>query len=176
MLAEPGAAPPVRPDSATRSMESISEIAYVTPQGMAKLEAELDILRNVKLVDISDRLHEAMVGGDSIDNTEYLLVQEELAHVEGRILELEYILRHAELIQPGEMDGTIHLGSTVAIQGEEGELETYTLVGPTEANPSVGLISDRSPLGRALLNHTTGDEVKINTPDGPLTFRIIGVS
>lgn len=160
----------------TIHMDSISDVAYITPRGLAKVEAELDVLRNVKLVDISDRLHEAMVGGDSIDNTEYLLVQEELAHLEGRILELEYILRHAELIQPCETDGLIHLGRTVTLQGEAGEVETYTLVGPTEANPSEGLISDRSPLGRALLNRTSGDEVTIETPDGPFTYRVTGVS
>ena len=67
------------------------------------------------------------------------------------VYELDYILRNAELIHPGEVDGIIHLGSTVVVQEEGAELETYTLVGPAEANPCEGCISNRSPLGRALL-------------------------
>ena len=92
------------------------------------------------------------------------------------VYELDYILRNAELIHPGEVDGIIHLGSTVVVQEEGAELETYTLVGPAEANPCEGCISNRSPLGRALLDHTIGDEVEIKTPDGSLYFRIIALN
>ncbi len=156
--------------------DSVSEIAYITPQGIAKIEEKLAYLKDVKRLDIVERLHDAMAGGDGIDNSEYLLVQEELALVNGRIQELEYILRHAELIQLGDFGGIIQLGSTVVIQEDGADLETYTLVGPAEANPSEGLISNRSPLGRALLDHTIGDELQVETPEGPVHFRIIAVN
>ena len=158
------------------SLKEKTDIAYITPKGFAKIENELARLRDDKRIEIIERLHDAMAGGDSIDNTEYLLVQEELALVEGRIKELDYILRNAQVIQPGEVDGTIHLGSTVVIQEEGADLETYTIVGPAEANPCEGCISNRSPLGRALIDHTIGEEVEIETPDGPMKFRIIAVN
>ena len=157
-------------------LDTVSETAYITSRGYAKIETELTYLRDVRRFDIIERLHDAMAGGDSLDNTEYLLVQEELALVDGRIRELDYILRNAELIQPGEVDGIIHLGSTVVVQEEGADLETYTLVGPAEADPCQGSISNRSPLGCALLDHTIGDDVEIETPDGPMRFRIIAVN
>ena len=152
-----------------------TQAAYVTPKGLARIEAELEMLKNDRLLDVIDRLHDAMAGGDGLDNTEYLAVQEEFALVNGRIQDLEFILRHAELIQPGGVDGIIRLGSTVVVQESGADLETYTLVGPAEANPCDGSISDRSPLGRALLNHTIGDEVEVQAPDGLMRFRIIAV-
>ncbi|KAA3659421.1 MAG: transcription elongation factor GreA [Chloroflexi bacterium] len=156
--------------------EKVNETAYITPRGVAKIEAELSYLKNTKRPDIIERLQDSLAGGDWIDNTEYLSVQDELAFVDGRIQELAYILRHAELIQPGEIDGIIRLGSTVVVQEEGAELETYTVVGPPEADPSNGLISNRSPLGRALVNHTIGDDVVVNAPNGVMRFRIIAVS
>lgn len=157
-------------------MEAVSETAYVTPRGLIKIESEVAYLRGVKRLEIVERLHDAVGGGDSpIDNTEYLAVQEELALVDGRILDLEHILRYAELIQPSEVDGIIRLGSTVIVQEEGAELETFTLVGAAEANPSDGMISNLSPVGRALLNHTIGNEVEVQTPNGTLRFRIIAV-
>ena len=157
-------------------LKEAADTAYITPKGYAKIESELTRLRDDKRIDIVERLHDAMAGGDGIDNTEYLLCLEELALVEGRIRELEHILRNAEVIQPGEVDGSIHIGSTVVIQEENAALETYTIVGPAEANPCEGCISNRSPLGRALLNHTIGEEVEIETPDGLMCFRIIAVN
>lgn len=157
-------------------LENLTETAYVTPRGIIKIEAELEYLKTVKHPDVVERVHDAMAGGDGLDNTEYINVQEELALVNGRIRDLEYILKHAELIQPGEVDGIIHLGSTIVIQeaGSE-EIETYELVGPAEANPCDGLISNQSPLGRALLNHTVGDDVEIQAPNGLMRFRILAV-
>ena len=157
-------------------LNKMNETAYVTPRGIIKIEAELAQLQTVKLPDIIERLQDSMAGGDGIDNTEYINVQEEMALVNGRIRELEHILRHAELIQPGEVDGIIRLGSVVVVQEEGAEgIETYELVGPAEANPSDGLISNQSPLGRALLNHTIGNDVEVQAPDGPMRFRIIAV-
>jgi transcription elongation factor GreA len=155
----------------------VSEPAYITPRGMAKIEEELIYLKTVRRLDVIERLQDAKIGGDGLDNTEYIAVQEELSLLEGRIQDLEYILRHAELIQPGTVDGIIRLGSVVVVQEEGTEvLETYTLTGPAEADPSEGLISDQSPLGCALLNHTIGDDVEVKAPSGLLRFRILAVN
>ncbi len=157
-------------------LEKIAETAYITPRGKARIEAELERLKGDKRFEIIERLQDARYGGDGLDNTEYLAAQEELAILDGRIQDLEHILRHAELILPGEVDGNIRLGSAVVVQEEGAGLETYTLVGPAETSPTEGMISDKCPLGRALLNHTIGDEVEIDTPDGPMRFRIIAVN
>jgi transcription elongation factor GreA len=153
-----------------------AETAYITPRGKTKIEAEVERLKGPIRLEIIDRLQDTKTGGDGIDNTEYITALEEMAMLELRINQLEDILRHAELIMPGEVDGIIRLGSTVIVQEEGADLETYTLVGPAEANPSEGMISNQCPLGRALLNHTIGEEVKVNTPDGPMRFRIIAVN
>ena len=157
-------------------MEKVAETAYITPRGMARIEAEVARLKGDRRLEIIERLQDAKTSGDPIDNTEYMAVEEELALLDGRIHELEYILRHAELILPGEVDGIIRLGSTVVVQQEGANLETFTLVGPAEAYPSDGMISNKSPLGRTLLNHTFGDEVEVETPDGLLRFRIFAVN
>lgn len=157
-------------------LDIVAETAYITPRGMARIEAEVERLKGDKRLEIIERLQDARYGGDGLDNTEYIAAQEELAILDGRIQDLEDILRHAELILPGEVDGVIRLGSTVVVQEEGADLETYTLVGPAEANPTEGMISDKCPLGRALLNHTIGDEVEIETPEGRVRFRIIAVN
>ena len=157
-------------------LETVAETAYITPKGMTRIEAEVARLKGDKRTDIIERLQDAKTGGDPIDNTEYMAVQEELAILDGRIYDLEYILRNATLILPGEVDGIIRLGSTVVVQQENADLETYTLVGSAEANPSDGMISNKCPLGRALQNHTIGDEVEVQTPDGLQRFRIIAVN
>ena len=115
-------------------LEEVVETAYITPKGMVKIEAEVERLKGDKRFEIIERLQETRTGGDGLDNTEYIAAQEELAALDGRIQDLEEILRHAELIVPGEVDGIIRLGSTVVVQEEGFALETYTLVGPAEAN------------------------------------------
>jgi transcription elongation factor GreA len=157
-------------------LEKAAETAYITPRGMARIETELARLIGDRRLEIVERLQDARTGGDGIDNTEYIAALEELAMLDIRIRELEDIMRHAELILPGEVDGIIHLGSTVVVQEEGANLETYTIVGPAEANPSEGMISNRCPLGRALLDHTIGDKVEVLTPDGRMHFRIIAVN
>jgi transcription elongation factor GreA len=149
---------------------------FITQKGVTKIETEILHLKNNKRPEVLERLQDSLAGGDNIDNTEYLTVLDELAFVDGRIQDLVYILHNAELIQPGEIDGTIRLGNTVIIQEAGAEIETYTLVGPTEANPWEGFISNESPLGSALINHTIGDEIEITAPDGVMRFRIIAVS
>lgn len=148
---------------------------YMTANGFAKIEASLARLK-AQREDLAETLADCIDGGDSIDNTEYLVMRDEADLLQMRILELEEILRFAELIQLGEPDGKVHLGNSVAIQADGEPLESYTIVGSAEADPCAGCISNESPLGRALLEHAVGDEVTISAPDGQMRFRIIAVT
>jgi transcription elongation factor GreA len=96
--------------------------------------------------------------------------------VDGRILELDDVLKNAEIIKRGEPDGRVHLGNTVVIQMTGDVHETYLIVGSAEADPSEGLISNESPLGKALLDHAVGDDVTVATPNGEMHFRIVAVT
>ena len=150
---------------------------FLTKEGFEKLQDELDYLRKVKRQEVADRLHEAMEGGELIENAEYEAAKNEQAFVEGRIQELEMLLATARVIEDdkkkrGEF---IQVGATVTIQEDGSEEETYTIVGAAEANPREGKISNESPMGRALLTHRAGDEVKVETPDGSYTIRVVKI-
>ena len=148
---------------------------YVTPEGLKKLEDELEHLRTVKRQEVAQRLHEAMEDGELIENAEYEAAKNEQAFVEGRILELEHMLAQAQVIEPGKSTGVVGIGSTVVIQEDGKPAETYTIVGAAEANPRDGLISNESPLGQALLDHKPGDDVDVRAPAGTLRFRIVKI-
>lgn len=148
---------------------------YITPDGLKKLEEELDHLRKVKRQEVAQRLHEAMEDGELIENAEYEAAKNEQAFVEGRILELEHMLAQAQVIEPGRSTGVVGIGSTVVIQEDGKPSETYTIVGAAEANPREGLISNESPIGQALLDHKVGDDVDVRAPAGTLHFRIVKI-
>jgi transcription elongation factor GreA len=148
---------------------------YVTSQGLLELEEELNHLRTVKYPEIIEQMQEAKGGGDWMDQTEYMLVEQELAFVDGRIQELQHMLDQAQLIEPGNKDNIVNIGETVVIQSGAGELEEYTIVGVAEADPSAGFISNESPLGRALLNHKVGEEIIVHAPAGEIRYRIMAV-
>ena len=154
------------------------QAVYVTPEGLAKLKAELDELVTVRRTAMALRLGEAIKQGDLSENADYITAKEEQGFLEGRIRELENSIRHAVLIEAGtSTDGRIALGSHVTVV-EEGydDVETYHLVGPTEADPSKGKISHESPLGMALLGHGVGDKVSVQAPVGQIHFHIVEVS
>ena len=147
---------------------------YLTKDGFQKLQDELEYLRTAKRQEVAERLHEAMEGGELIENAEYEAAKNEQAFVEGRIQELEAILAAAHLIDESaaHQDPTlVQVGDTVVIQDEEGSTEEYTIVGAAEADPRAGKISNESPLGKALLNHHPGDEVTVEAPGG--AFKVI---
>jgi len=149
---------------------------YVTQQGLARLEEELTYIRTVKRAELIEALQDAKGNGDWIDNTEYLLLENELAFVDGRILMLEQMIKHAELIGPCNADNVVDIGETVVIQTNEDNLERYTIVGVPETDPGQGLISNESPLGQALIGHEVGDEVVFRAPDGEHHCRIVAVT
>lgn len=152
----------------------VEKPVYVTLQGLAGLRKELDELTQVRRPELVERLHEAKEGSDWMDNTEYRLIEDELAFVEGRIQELEGMLAAAQLIEPDQDENTVNIGDTAFIQAN-GEVEEYTIVGVAEADPAAGLISNESPLARALLEHKVGEEVAVKAPGGTFYVRIVAV-
>lgn len=153
-----------------------TEPIYMTEKGRQKIQEQLHHLCNVVRPEYAELLHDAREGGDSIDNTEHIYLVEEMTLIETWIRELQYMLDHAELIQPGAPSGQVQMGSTVIIQENGGAPESYTIVGSTETNPEEGMISNKSPLGKTLLNHSVGEDVTADTPEGKVTFRIIAVT
>jgi transcription elongation factor GreA len=151
---------------------------FLTKEGYQKLADELENLRTVKRLEVANRLHEAMEGGELIENAEYEAAKNEQAFVEGRIQELEMLLASARVIDDktkqyqGDM---VQVGSTVTIKEEGNGTEEYTIVGAAEANPREGKISNESPIGRAILNHRAGEEVNIEAPGGTFKVKIMKV-
>ena len=149
---------------------------FLTKEGFQKHQEELDYLRTVKRQEVADRLHEAMEGGELIENAEYEAAKNEQAFVEGRIQELEMLLATARVIENKKKKAdAVQVGSTVTIQEDGSDKETYTIVGAAEANPREGMISNESPMGKALLNQRVGDEVQVEIPDGSYTVRIVKI-
>jgi transcription elongation factor GreA len=148
---------------------------YLTADGLKKLEEELEHHRSVRRQEVAQRLHEAMEGGELIDNAEYEAAKNEQAFIEGRILELEHLLATARLIEPSKSKDVVNIGSTVVVKQDGQKRETFTIVGAAEADPKEGLISNESPLGQALLNQVVGDEVEVKAPAGVLSFKIVKI-
>lgn len=150
----------------------------MTEEGLRKLEAELDELKSVKRREISEKIKVALSFGDLSENSEYDEAKNEQAIVESRILELEAMLKNAQVIDASELAADIiHIGSRVVVyDGEFDEEETYQIVGSKEANPVENKISDESPVGRALLGHRAGDEVAVETPGGTVTYKVIEIT
>lgn len=151
------------------------EAVYLTAGGRRRLEAELEHLVTVERAGIAARLHSAIKDGDLSENAAYTAAKEDQGHLEGRIAQIKTSLRHAVLIDETATNGKVSLGSKVTVEDEDGVL-TYQVVGPLEAAPAQGRISNQSPVGRALMGHVAGDEVVIETPDGPNIMRIVNVA
>ncbi len=150
-------------------------VTFLTKEGYQKLQEELEYLRTVKRQQIAERLHEALEGGELIENAEYEAAKNEQAFVEGRIQELEILLASARIIEESPDKNTVQLGSRVTIQEEGFEPETYVIVGAAEANPREGRISNESPIGKAILNHRVGDVVTIEAPAGTYKVKILKI-
>ncbi|MBM3181778.1 MAG: transcription elongation factor GreA [Chloroflexi bacterium] len=149
---------------------------FLTKEGFQKLQEELEYLRTTKRMAVAARLHEAMEGGELIENAEYEAAKNEQAFVEGRIQELELLLATAKIIEEngkGKKSDIIQVGSKVTIKEGNFETETFTIVGAAEANPREGKISNESPIGKSILGHKMGETVKVETPGGTYNVKII---
>ncbi len=151
------------------------QVVYLTREGYERLRAELEYLRTVRRQEVARRLHEALADGDILENAELEAARNEQAFVEGRIMELEMLLGAAEVIEEEAPSGTVNVGSRVTVVEGDGPPEVYHIVGPAEASPSEGKISYESPLGKALLGHRVGDEVRVNAPARTMVFRILDI-
>lgn len=149
-------------------------IHYLTPEGEKKLRAELAELTGPKREELAQRLRAAIQMGDLSENADYHKAKEDQAFLEGRIQEIEAILRTATLIEKGQSD-TVVVGSKITIQEDEYDPETFHLVGATEADPRNGRISNESPFGKALLKHKVGDVVEAETPGGKVKLKILKI-
>jgi transcription elongation factor GreA len=149
---------------------------FLTKEGYQKLADELEFLRNDKRKQVAERLHEAMEGGELIENAEYEDAKNEQAFVEGRIQELEIILASAHIIEDHDKNpSTVEVGDTVVVKEGDNDPEEYTIVGAAEADPRKGRISNESPLGKALLNRTVGDDVTVEAPGGMFNVRVVKI-
>ena len=149
---------------------------YLTKDGYQKLQEELEYLRTVKRQEVAERLHEAMEGGELIENAEYEAAKNEQAFVEGRIQEVEIILAAAHIIDDDSAHNDpnlVQVGDTVVIQEDKGDPEEYVIVGAAEADPRSGKISNESPLGKALLYHRPGDVVTVDAPGGSFKVKVL---
>lgn len=145
----------------------------ITKQGQAELESELEQLKS-RRGDIADKIAEARDYGDLSENAEYDAAREEQGLVESRIAEIEDILMNAELITGGSKD-SVGLGSVVELK-TSAKTVTYTVVGPVEADPLEGKISNESPIGEALFGKKVGEKATISTPKGEVTYEITAIN
>jgi len=152
----------------------------LSPEGLRKIQEELDYLKNVKRKEVAQRLKEARALGDLSENSEYDDARNEQAFVEGRIAQLEKTLRLARVITQDEVgaqgDGVVRLGSRVRLKDlEYGDVEEYTIVSSVEANPAERKISTESPVGKAILGQKAGAVVTVEAPAGPIRYQILEV-
>jgi transcription elongation factor GreA len=154
----------------------MSDATFLTSAGVQKFREELKHLKGPVREKLAKRLRAAIQQGDLSENADYTSAKEEQSFVEGRILELEMILKDFIIIDdlPKNIE-TIQIGSKVTLQEKGEDVETYTLVGPQEANPINGKISFESPIGQTLINHHKGETVVINTPQGTVELLIINI-
>lgn len=145
----------------------------ITEDGRAALEQELDELKG-RRGDIAEKIAAARDFGDLSENAEYDAAREEQGLVETRIADIEDILQQATIIKPSSKS-KIGLGSTVELKSEA-KTVVYQLVGPVEANPLEGKISDQSPIGTELVGKRVGDSATISTPKGEITYEIVKIS
>ena len=144
---------------------------YLSPEGFEQHKQELEELK-LKRQEIAKRLEEAKALGDLSENQEYLLAREAQAFNEGKIMELEQLLREAIVIDKVKKSGTVHIGSNVEVKAN-GKSQSFMIVGSEEANPAAGKISNESPLGRAFLGHRAGETIEVETPGGKVNYKII---
>ncbi len=152
----------------------MAEEVILTKEGKEELEKRLEFLKVVKRAEITERIKTAREFGDLSENAEYDAAKNEQAMIEGEILEIENKLKYAVIIKDSAIKkGVISLGSKVDfIDDETGELNTYEIVGTTEADVEMGRISNESPIGNALLGRKVGDKVNVSVPAGVVSITV----
>ena len=150
----------------------------LTDEGLLKLENELEMLKTQKRQEVAEKIKVARGFGDLSENSEYDAAKEEQAQVEARIVQLENMLKNAKVIDQDDIDLTkVSIGTKVKVYDIEfDEEQEYSIVGSTEADPDMYKISDESPVGKALIGHSAGETVDVDTPGGTIQFKILTIS
>lgn len=150
----------------------------MTEAGLKKYEEELEQLKSVTRKEISEKIKVALSFGDLSENSEYDEAKNEQAITEARIVELEQMLKNVKIIDESDLTtDIIHVGSKIVVLDIEAkEKVSYQIVGSKEANPLMDLISDESPVGKALLGHKIGDTVEIETPGGTVSYEVLDIA
>ena len=148
---------------------------YISKEGLERLRAELEEIVTLRRPEIAQRIHDAKEHGDLTENAEYEDAKNEQAFVEGRIAQLESMIKNATIIEENHSSDHVAIGSTVKVAGPDGT-ESFMIVGSAEARPTEGRISNESPVGRALLGHKKGESVSVHVPAGEFSYKIVGIS
>ncbi|MBI4363300.1 MAG: transcription elongation factor GreA [Candidatus Doudnabacteria bacterium] len=146
----------------------------LTQDGLKKLQEELKVLKEERRKEIIERIQEAVAHGDLSENADYAQAKEEQAFIEGRIQELEEMVKNAEIIARNGNHQAVSVGSTVSLK-TEGSTVKYTIVGSNEANPAAGKISNESLVGKSLLGAKVGQKVKVETPAGVNEYEVVTI-
>ncbi|MBE6048846.1 MAG: transcription elongation factor GreA [Clostridium sp.] len=149
----------------------------MTYEGVKKLEEELEYLKTVKRKEVTEKIKVALGYGDLSENSEYDEAKNEQAFTEGRILQIENMLKNASVVDESEIPaGTVAVGATVKVKDYDfDEVVEYTIVGSAEADPMNFKISNESPVGKALIGRKIGDVVEATVPDGISKFEILDI-
>lgn len=149
----------------------------LTPEGLKKLEEELEHLKSVKRREVAERIKVAIGYGDISENSEYDDAKNEQAFVEGRIITLEKMLRNARIINNDDVDlNAVSIGSIVTLKDMEfGDTVEYTIVGTAESDPFQNKISNESPVGKSILGKQKGSLVEVSVPAGTIQYEIIDI-
>lgn len=147
----------------------------ISEVGLEKLKEELTNLKQVRRPEVIARIAQAREYGDLSENAEYEDARNEQSFIEGRIQELEEMIKNAQVVEKIKPNGQVVIGSTVRVK-TDGKSFAYTLVGSQEADPLRGKISIESPIGKALLDHRVGETVEVETPAGKTSYRILSIS
>ena len=150
----------------------------LTSEGLRKLEEELEVLRTKTRKEVAEKLKVALSFGDLSENSEYDEAKNEQAKVEARILQLENMLKNVTILDSNELSSdVVQIGSKVKIKDlQDDEILEYRIVGSMETNPDEGKISDESPVGKGLLGHRVGEELKIKIPSGFVEYLILDIN
>jgi transcription elongation factor GreA len=149
------------------------EKRILTPEGAKKIREELEQLKGPARTALAARLRAAIQQGDLSENADYTSAKEEQGFLEGRILELEALIKDAEIVDPSSTPrDVVSLGCRVTVLEEGSESEVFQIVGSTEADTRARKISLESPIGKALLGHRVGESVDVPTPSGKIAFKI----
>ena len=149
---------------------------FLTPEGLAKLEKELEHLLTVRRQEVAEKIQQAKELRSSVTSPEYEEAKNEQGFVEGRILEIGRIIQNATIIHHEDVNMEfVEVGNEVRVQLQDGSEEHYTILGSAEANPGEWRISNESPMGKALLGKRVGDEVEVEAPSGLLKLRILEI-